>query len=274
MFVILNIVNSGKKKIRKGQSVKSVNEFGTGRGERFYIVDVFDSENGVNWDDVAAFLGRHALHVLSANNLPSEGCCTMRRFNSNKFRNILLFNTMNIVLKELYLSGFRTKCYVNDRKGVYSFLLPGVVRYSAETVVLTDSEYRYFSQIQSLYDNMGAGVTITDTAAETESHALIIDTDNTFLYNGNGILFSPFCGIMPGVADGFDDIKALCPCYIDVTDFLAAVYEMNREKRLASAFCRTLRRGDEEFSVYELIQELKLRISSSPDRRKSIIFYV
>lgn len=274
MFVILNVVSSGKRKIRKGQTVRKVSEHQTGGGERFYVVDVCDSETGINWDEVAAFIGRHSAGVLADRSLylPAEAC--VKRFSTEKFCNILLFNTMNIVLKELYMSGFRTKCYVNDKSGKYSFLLPGIVRYSGETVVVTNNEYRYFSQIHSLYDEMGAGVTLTDKPCEPESHAFIIDADGTFPYNGKGILFSATAGLKPCTADGFDEIKKLCPDYIEMNDFLAAMYELNRERRLSHAFCRTVARGNEEMSVFELIQELKLRISASPDRRKSIIFYV
>lgn len=274
MFVILNVVSSGKRKVRKGQTVRKVSEYQTGGGERFYVVDICDSETGINWDEIGAFIGRHSAGVLADKNLYLPADSGIKRFNTEKFFNIILFNTLNIVLKELYLSGFRTKCYVNDKSGKYSFLLPGIVRYSGETVVVTGNEYRYFSQIHSLYDDMGAGVTLTDKTCEPEAHAFIIDTDGTFPYDGKGVLFSATAGLKPCAIEGFDELKKMCPEHIEINDFLAALYELNRERRLSHAFCRTMSRCDEELSVFELIQELKLRISASPDRRKSIIFYV
>jgi hypothetical protein len=102
----------------------------------------------------------------------------------------------------------------------------------------------------------------------------VIDADGNFEYKGSGILFSRVAGIIPGIVEGYDDIRRLCPSFIDNNDFLGAVYEMNREKRLSHAFCRTMLRGNEELTVWELIQELKLRLSEYQDSRKSIIFYV
>ncbi len=274
MFVVLNLVESGKKKVRKGQTVRKVTEHQTGGGERFYIVDISDSGTGVNWDEVAAFIGRHSARVITDNSLILPAESALKRYSAEKFLNILLFNTMSIILKELYMSGFRTKCYINDREGSYSFLLPCIARYSGETVVVTGNDYRYFSQIQSIYGEFGAGVTITDGRCEPESHAFVIDADGTFPYKGKGILFSSKAGIRPHTVEGFDDIKRMCPSFIDVNVFFGAMYEMNREKRLSHAFCRTMLRENAEMSVWELVQELKIRISASPDRRKSIIFYV
>ena len=69
MFVILNVVSSGKKKTKKGKAVRKVSEFRTNGGERFYIVDVNDSANGVDWDEVAAFIGKHSSRVLAGENM-------------------------------------------------------------------------------------------------------------------------------------------------------------------------------------------------------------
>ena len=68
MFVIINIVETGKKKIKRGKTVSSVRDFHMSGGERFYIVDVCDSEKGVNWDDVSYFIGKHGKRVLMDEN--------------------------------------------------------------------------------------------------------------------------------------------------------------------------------------------------------------
>lgn len=274
MFVILNVVSSGKKKTKKGKAVRKVSEFRTNGGERFYIVDVNDSANGVDWDEVAAFIGKHSSRVLAGENISFGDDCCVKKFTGEKFFNMLIFNTLSIIIKELYLSGIRTKCYINDRKGNYAFLLPLIARYSAETVVITKNEYRYFSQVQSLYNDIGAGVVITDSIKEPEDYSIIIDTDNTFDYKGKGFLFS-FCkGFMPAETEGFDDIKSLCPSYINRNVFLAAVNEFNFEKRLSRAYCSSFLRNGEKIFVPELIEDMKSEISSFCDRRKSIIFYV
>ena len=274
MFVILNVVSSGKKKTKKGKAVRKVSEFRTNGGERFYIVDVNDSANGVDWDEVAAFIGKHSSRVLAGENISFGDDCCVKKFTGEKFFNMLIFNTLSIIIKELYLSGIRTKCYINDRKGNYAFLLPLIARYSAETVVITKNEYRYFSQVQSLYNDIGAGVVITDSIKDAESHSIIIDTDNTFDYKGKGLLFSFSRGIVPAETEGFDDIKSLCPSYINRNIFLAAVNEFNFEKRLSRAYCSSFLRNGEKIFVPELIEEMKSEISSFCDRRKSIIFYV
>lgn len=274
MFVILNIVSSGKKKTRKGKAVRKVSEFRTNGGERFYIVDVNDSAGGVDWEEVAAFIGKHSSRVLAGENISFGDDCIIKKFTGEKFHNILIFNTLSIIIKELYLSGLRTKCYINDQKGNYAFLLPLIARYSAETVVITKNEYRYFAQVQSVYDDIGAGVVITDSLKEPESYSIVIDTDNTFDYRGKGIMFSSRRGIVPAQTEGFGDIKSLCPPYINENIFLAAVNEFNFEKRLSRAYCSSFFINGEKIPVSELIESMKNEISSYSDRRKSIIFYV
>ncbi|MBR5497097.1 MAG: hypothetical protein IKV76_03860 [Clostridia bacterium] len=274
MFVILNVVSSGKKKTKKGKAVRKVSEFRTNGGERFYIVDVNDSANGVDWDEVTAFIGKHSSRVLAGENIRFGDDCSVKKFTGEKFFNMLIFNTLSIIIKELYLSGLRTKCYINDKKGQYAFLLPLIARYSAETIVITKNDYRYFSQVQSVYDEIGAGVVITDSIKDAESHSIIIDTDNTFDYRGKGFLFSACRGFIPAKTEGFDDIKKLCPGYIDENVFLAAVNEFNFEKRLSRAYCLSFIENNEEITVTELVEYMKNRICASADRYKSIIFYV
>ena len=275
MFVVLNTKESGKRKIRRGKTVDKVYEYPTGGGERFYIVDVLDSETGVNWDEVAYFTGKHGKSVLLDRNIAFPDYCLLERFEPLDFKNLLLFNTLSTVFKQLYLYGYRMNCYIHDPKGLYAAFLPKTVRYASETVVITKSSFRYFSEASSVYADFGASVTITDKAEITDKAAIIIDTDGSFEETSAGIRFSvDGSGMTPAEVDGFDHLKSLCPPYIDTLDFLGAVYQRNREKSLENAVCRSFRSNDETLSVSDILQMITNIKNQNINSAKSVIFYV
>lgn len=274
MFVILNIVASGKRKIKRGKTVNEVHEISTSGGERFYVVDVCDSSKGVNWDEVSHFIGKHSKKVLLDRQFCFPELTSLTRFEPLNFKNVLLFNTVEMILREMYLSGIKIKCIVNDPTAIYSSCLSKIVRFASQTTVVTKCDYRYFSEIRGLYAEYGAGVTVSDKASVPDSRTFIIDTSCSFENNASGYLFSVSNGITPLTVDGFNHLKVLCPEYIDSLDFLGAVYEMNRDNSLADAFCSEFLCNDERKTVSELMTEMKKRLNVSFDSNKSIIFYV
>lgn len=275
MFVILNVTGSGKRKVRRGKTVDQVYEYSTGNGERFYIIDVLDSAKGVNWDEVAYFTGKHGKAILLDRRYALPEFSPIGRFEPLRFKNILLFNTLNGILKQLYLHGERVRCRLYDPEGLYAAYLPKLVRFASETTVVTEKDYRYFAEADSLYCDYGASVRITREMPSEDDAALVLDTVGTLRLGGRGFLFSVGeNGLTPSKTDGLHDLKSLCPPYIDPIDFLGAVYEKNHDRRPGSALCRTLRLGEQEITVPELTEHLLRRQSESTGRAKSIIFYV
>lgn len=274
MFVIVNVKASGKRKIRKGRTVEKVSEYFTSGGERFYVAEVLDSENGVNWDEVARFLGRHSFNILLNKNIILPENCTVGRFEPTEFKNLLIFNTLELLLKQMYLAGCRTACYINDPRGEYSQQLSKVAAYSAQTTVITSNRFRYLSQAAQVYNTFGAGVAIADRVEVNDNTAVIIDTAGTF-FGRTGVVFSAFDnGITPKYTDGFNDLKAICPSFIEPVDFLGAVYELNRDKRLKNAVCRTFSDKGNDVRALELLERLVPKKTSLSKPEKSIIFSV
>ena len=274
MFVVLNIVETGKRKIRRGKTISSVKDVMTTGGERFYIVDVCDSEKGVNWNEVSYFIGKHSKKVLIDRHYDFPEFTPLGRFNPVSFKNIILFNTLEIILREMYLSGMRVRCILNDSLALYPSYLSKIVRFSAQTTVVTKNDFRYFSEIRCLYSEYGAGINVTDHMPETDKNSIILDVTGDCENYGNGYLFSAEKGIIPLSVEGFNHLKSLCPAYIEPIDFLGAVYEMNREKSLEQAFCSSFLYNGEKRSVSDIITDLKEKLNLSFDSNKSIIFYV
>lgn len=255
MFVIVNVKKSGKRKIRQGKTVDCVHEYKTSAGERFYIVDVFDSDKGVNWNETASFIGRHSNHILIDDSITPPVDCPVKKYNSIKFKNILLFNTVGLILKQMYLAGCRPKCFINDDNAQYAFLLNKIVKFSAQTTVKTNKSYLYYSHISSLYTQMGVSVTITDKAIDTDEDTIVIDT-NSNLNTKSKMLFSVYGnGFAPKYVDGFNNLKSICPTYINTVDFLGAIYEFNREQKLEDALCRVVCKDNVNFSLPELSEK-------------------
>ena len=274
MFVILNIVESGKRKIKRGKTVSQVREVSTTGGERFYVVDVCDSEKGVNWDEVSYFIGKHSKKVLLDRQFCFPEFTPLVRFEAVDFKNLLLFNTLELILREMYLSGIKTKCVVNDPGALYSSCLSKIVRFASHTTVVTDCDYRYFSEVQGLFNEYGAGVTVSEKAPIPDAQTFIIDTAGSFENNGKGYLFSVTEGITPLTVEGFNHLKVLCPAYINCIDFLGAVYEMNRDDSRASAFCADFLFYGERKTVSEVMIDIKKQLNASFNSDKSIIFCV
>ena len=275
MFVILNVIGSGKRKVRRGKTVDQVYEYSTGNGERFYIIDVLDSAKGVNWDDVAYFTGKHGKAVLLDRRYALPEFSPIGRFEPLHFKNVLLFNTLNSILKQLYLHGERIRCRLYDPEGLYAAHLPKLVRFACETTVVTNKDYRYFAEADSLYCDYGASVRITREKPTEDDAAIILDTVGSLRRTDRGCLFSVAeNGFTPSKTDGLQDLKTLCPPYIDPLDFLGAVYEKNHDRRPGSALCRTFRLGDQEITVPELTEQILRHRNENTGRARSIIFYV
>lgn len=274
MFVILNIVESGKRKVKRGKTVNNVRDVRTSSGERFYIVDVCDSEKGVNWDEVSYFIGKHSKKVLMDKQFSFPEFSPLMRFDPIHFKNVLLFNTLEMILREMYLSGIRIRCVINDPLALYPQYLSKIVRFAAQTTVVTENNFRYFSETSDIYTKYGAGITVTDTIPMTDEKTFILDTAGDFENKNKGYLFSAKKTIRPLRVDGFNHLKSLCPAYIEPIDFLGAVYEMNHDKSLIDACCSSFMYKNEKHTVSEMIADIKRNISSIYDNNKSIIFYV
>lgn len=274
MFVILNIVESGKRKVKRGKTVNNVRDVQTSCGERFYIVDVCDSEKGVNWDEVSYFIGKHSKKVLMDRHFAFPEFSPLTRFEPIHFKNVLLFNTLEMILREMYLSGIRIRCVINDPYALYASHLSKIVRFAAQTTVVTENNFRYFSEISDMYTKYGAGITVTDSIPISDEKTFILDTAGSFENKNKGYLFSAKKTIYPLSVDGFNHLKSLCPAYIEPVDFLGAVYEMNRDKSLADASCACFMYKNEKCTVSEMIADIKSNMASVSECSKSIIFYV
>lgn len=272
MFVILKIIRTDKKKIRKGRTVGGVRIVNMGAGQCFYEIDVMSGANGVNWDEISAFVGKHGKNVLTDRSVVIPENVPVRRFDSTHFSNILLFNSLKPVFRELFYMGNRVRCIVNDPDGKYARNLRTIVPYAARITVVTENEFRYFTEIRDIYSDCGAGITLTDSIEDYDENTVILDTSGT-LRNEKCVLFSPTSGFSPGRTDGFDDILGFCPSYVSQTDFLGAVYNFNSQEILKDAFCRTLLYGNRKFTLFETAKYIDAMREKS-DRNKSIIFYV
>lgn len=274
MFVILNVRSSGKKRIKRGQTVSRVHEYFTQGNQRFYIAEVMDSAQGVNWEEVSTFLGKHRKTVLMDRrySLPSDA--SLKRFEPREFRNILLFNTMSMILKELYLSGFRVKVCINDPDALYPHLTEKIVRYAAQTVIVTKNKFKYFPETEFLYEYYGAGITVSQRCDVSDT-TLILDTDGRFPCTGKGLLFSAgMYGHTPLDVDGFGHLKALRPSYIDMLDFLGAVHKFNRCDALADAVLSSFLLNGNPLSVSGAVTDIKKYLWKNSESEKSTIFYV
>lgn len=274
MFVIINIKPSGKKRVKKGRTVDKVHEFSTKDNERFYIVDVLDSAVGVNWDEVSLFLGNHRKTVLFDRQFDLPRNAPVQRFEPTEFRQLLLFNTASLIFKELYLSGIRIKCCVNDTAAECPHLLEKIVKYSAQIVVVTSNKFRYLAETEFLYDYYGAGITVANHA-EVSEDTIILDSDNSFNYSGKGILFSSNgAGFSPLAVDGRSSLSSLCPEYIDKIDFLAAVHKFNRCGELSDAVLSAFMYNGTPVSVGGAANRIKNHLWKKTESEKSTIFYV
>ena len=273
MFVVLKIQKTDKRAVRRGRTIHDVRLINTGAGQCFYEVTALAGENGVNWEEVAAITGNHGRQLLLSDDVLLPEACPVARFDSSGFRNLLIFNTAELILKELFFMGDRVRCIVNDPDGLYSEHIRKIVRFAAHTTVVTENEFRYFSAVRDIYADMGAGVTLTDNISNISPEALCIDTSGT-LNSENTIIFSPFRGISPFRADCRGGLDRFCPPYINPIDFLGAMLKLNKKTALSQALCRSFLLDGKPFTPYELARLIKDGENADVAHSKSIIFYV
>ena len=273
MFVVLKIQKTDKRTVKRGKTIHDVRLVSTGGGQCFYEVTALAGENGVSWAEVAAITGNHGRHLLLSDDVHLPEDCPVARFDSSHFRNILIFNTVELILKELFFMGARMRCIVNDPDGLYSEHIRKIVRFSAHTTVVTENGFRYFSAVRDIYSDMGAGVTLTDNISNISHDALCIDTSGT-LRGENSRTFSPFRGISPFRADCRGGADRFCPSYINSIDFLGAMLRLNGKTALSQAVCRSFMLDGKPFTPYELARLIKDGENADIAHSKSIIFYV
>ncbi len=272
MFVILKIVRTDKKKIRKGRTIGGVRIVNMGAGQCFYEIEVMSGENGINWDEISSFVGNHGKNLLAESSVSIPADSGLKKYDTTDFRNIMLFNSLKLVFRELFYMGNRVRCVVNDPSGIYAGKLKTIVPYAARITVVTENEFRYFSEIRDIYSVYGAGITLTDSFDEYGDDTVVLDTSG-LLKTEKGILFSPSNGFSPGRADGFDNILEFCPSYISQTDFLAAVCRFNSQPSLNDAFCRTFLHKNRNLTLFETAEYIA-DAKDSIRTNKSIIFYI
>ncbi len=252
MFVILNIKASGKRRIKKGKTVGTVREQLTYGNEKFYIADIFDSAAGVNWNEAAAFLGRHGKRVLLSRSLILPENCPLKRFSAEKYRNVLVFNSVTEIIRQLYSIGERIHCCIYDPNGAYVFMMPKIAEYAAKTTVVTNSPVLYDSAVFSIYKQTGAGITVTDSKCSLFQGDIVIDTSGLIKSDEQLVFSISNNGCFPKHTEGFNDLKSMCPPYIDPLDFLGAMYELNREYRLSRSAARVFLKDEKAFTLSEL----------------------
>ncbi len=274
MFVVLNVIDTGKRKIKRSKTVLNMRETLLDNNDKFFVVDVAQTQRGINQNDVENFLGSYSKKAVMNGYASKLLGGSVKPFVPDLFFNVLLFNTVAVMIKELYLCGMRTKCYINDPSGEFALMLSDIVRYSAQTVVITQNEHKYYPCVQTIYSDMGATVTITKKSKQIPTDAILIDTAGT-MFGGGALTFSTKNGIAPSEISGFENLKQLCPDFIDENIFLAAVYELTRNSdTLSEAFCCTLNMGGTKISLQDLIHIAKQKIYKGVYSEKSIIFYV
>lgn len=138
-----------------------------------YMLVTLRSER-VNWDKVAAALGRAARFAVMPRTLELPEGCPVRRFEPESFLSHLLLNTCIDTIRQTKLPLYRKIVTLVDSNGRYADYVPELLCHCITVVVVTAAQERYSAVSERMMEELGAGIVVTDSADGCAGSMLVI----------------------------------------------------------------------------------------------------
>lgn len=133
----------------------------------------YTSRNGkVDWGRLNVMIGNQRNHLLCSEQIILPGEIGFRRFQNNEFKIRLASNLAIYILSKLEDNNIKTGLY--DVKGEHAEILPYVIKYTANPVVITDNPAGYECVIDRIYEETGATVQLTNNRINLMDCPMII----------------------------------------------------------------------------------------------------
>ncbi len=182
MFVVFNMIQPEKGLLKRRRQKKEISRNGIHiiRSDKclpFFILDVLDGKNGVDWKTVAAECGRYATRVIAPKNLILPDESGLKRFAPASMNSLLIFNTAKETIKKAAIPPDKFSITLTDRSAAFTSRISELLPLSSQIRVVTAYPQRYAAVCAEAFNEFGASVMIRSAYEETSLPDAVICTD-------------------------------------------------------------------------------------------------
>lgn len=238
MFVVLKTVTPDKRIIKRRKQIRTIERTPatickTDKGLPFYILEVANGKNGIDWALTSKKCGNFASRIVASHSLPLPDDSGLKRFIPISFNSILLFNTALNIIGEAKIPADKICITVTDRNAVTPSKICRLLPCSSTVRVITAHPERFACAAAKAYNDHGASLVIRSAYEPVKQPEIIICCDGAVLSSMNEAAIFVFkrkhggkirfCGSGIELSDYH---KSLVPADIETVDFAGALTEL------------------------------------------------
>jgi hypothetical protein len=240
------------------------------------------SRNGkLDWTQLNFLIGTQRNHLLCDENIVLPSNMGFRRFDNVDFKNRLAENMGLYILSQLDNENIKVGLY--DVKGESTDVLKHLVKHCSCPVVVSDNLMAFEYEINSIYEEQGASVQLSNNRGHLADCDLIIAplfigeqlpvSDNTLILSGNppavstaGLIYYNYYFRMP---NQFDEIK---PQELSEEYFCGALYTKARQFELGSIVPTACSNSNSTQTCKSLEEYLKKKVEEKENNKEKTTF--
>ncbi|MBQ8763944.1 MAG: hypothetical protein IJZ07_07550 [Clostridia bacterium] len=252
MFVVLKTVLPEKRYIERKKQAKRIRKAPalvckTDRGLPFYVLEVLEEKNGIDWVLTSEKCGRYASRIIASHSIPLPDNSGLKRFIPISMNAILIFNTALKTIGQSDLPPEKTCITLTDRNAVMYQRVNELIPFASTVRVITSHPERFASASAEIYENYGASLVIRNTYEPVKHPEIVICCDGAVLTSmSDAAVFTAkrksggkirFCGSGVELSDYH---KSIISPDIETVDFAGALTELcGSSEYRASSFSKT-----------------------------------
>lgn len=238
MFVVLNVIKpcggffaraKQKREILKAPAKVCRNE----KGLPFFIIDVCDDKNGINWTLTAEKCGRYASRIIAPRSLALPDSSSIKRFVPSIMNSILIFNTAAEIISMAKLPPEEISITLTDRTAVHSSRVCSLLPLASCVRVITARPEKYACACSRALADYGASLVIRPSYEPSFRQDIVICCDGAAACSMNNAAVFTSKRSTSGKIRFFGSGTLLTPKHaelipesIDAVDFVGALTEL------------------------------------------------
>lgn len=238
MFVVLKTVTPEKGLLKHKKQMKSVRKkpaaaYKTEMGLPFYVVEIINGKNGIDWNSAVQKCGRYASRIVASHGIPLPDNSGLKRFIPISMSAVLIFNTALKIIRESELPADKICITITDRNAVMHSRICELLPFASTVRVITSRPERFAAAVSDAYENHGASLIIRNAYEPVPQPETVICCDGAVLTSmSNAAVFVSkrksggkvrFCGSGIELSDYH---KSIISPDIDTVDFAGALTEL------------------------------------------------
>ncbi len=237
----------------------------------FWLIKSFQTHRGINWEEISRLAGRHRTRLVIDPSLAIPEDAFIKRFLPGEFSLRLLVNTVNRAVEDSHIELYQRMVGLVDPAGQHQKLVLELVKHFTTVKVFTRSPGRYEVFCRQMMEYYGVAVLVYDSAASLEDCILVLSPGQS-----SDCKLPRDCPVAtagePAGCGGVQVSHLACcadeavlrqlPPGMNPTYFLAALYELGRQRELGGLAAESCRIGGRAAPADEIARLMDERARS------------